>query len=104
MEITDAASLVATLSTIVSGFAILTRTIYKASFRFLDQMAKNHLDLIRPIIEDVKQSAAIASRLSDLEQEHRDIVKEQSNISTKLDAMSNRIDETYSLLLKHMKP
>lgn len=103
MEISDAASLVTTLSTIIGGFAILTRAVYKGTFRFLDEMAKNHSELIKPIIEDVKQSAAIASRLANLEQEHKEVVMEQSHISSKLDAMSKRIDETYSLLLKHMQ-
>lgn len=102
MEISDVTSLVSTLSTIVGGFAILTRSVYKFTSRLLDTMAKNHSESLKQIIEDIKQSSVIASRLSDLEQEHRDIVAEQSHISSKLDAMSKRIDETYSLLLKHM--
>ena len=102
MELNEVSSLIATISTIISGFVILTRAAYKASARFLEAMAKHHADLIKPIVEDVKQSAAIVARISDLEQEHRDVVAEQSHISAKLDAMSKRIDETYSLLLKHM--
>lgn len=103
MGISDVTGLVATLSTIISGFAIMIRFVYKASSKLLEAMAKNHADLLKPIVDDIRQSAVITARISDLEQEHKDMVAEQSHISAKLDAMSNRIDETYSLLLKLMK-
>lgn len=103
MDISELAPIITTLSTIIGAFAVLTRAIYKGVSKFLAEMARNHSELIKPIIEDARQTSAIAARMSSLEQDHKEIVTEQSHIASKLDAMSKRIDETYSLLLKHMQ-
>lgn len=103
MEISDVAQLVTTLSTIIGGFAILARSIYKGTYKFVEEMTRHHSDIIKPLVEDARQSAAISSRMAILEEEHKEIVIEQSHISSKLDAINKRVDETYSLLLKHMK-
>lgn len=87
----------------IGGLAFTIKSITTGSNKLINEMATNHKDITQSLVNEVRVTTELDTRIKGLEKGHEELKHENSEIMLKLDNVGERVDDIYSFLLKNQK-
>lgn len=107
MEAPETITLIATgigiITTMAAGFRSFSNVVAKGISQLISQMSKDHADMIKPIVDEVRGLELMNKRVNHLEENQNDLKGQIEELHVCMRNVNERTDQIYTLLLSIKK-
>jgi len=103
MEQVETITLISTgvglITTMAAGFRTFAKVISKGIANLISQMSKDHAEMIKPIVEEVRGLEMVNRRVNSLEENQNELREQIEELNKCMRNVNERTDQIYTLLL-----